>query len=776
MKSGTGDDPFGSTAGLRTAPLRAALGATIEFLRFVPARARIGQRRRNPGALLMAITALWILTATQVSAVVKPVPGADDLSSRRVLLIYSYHPGFPTSPQSLEGIRSVFGPKGPTIDLEYLDAKRVYDPQSVDNFLRQLRYKMQKLPPYDLVMTADDYALRLALDHGKDLFSGLPVVFYGVNNVELALAQNGNPLVTGVVEASSFDATLQLHSLLLPGRPRVNVLVDGTLSGQADLASVMKRAPHWPNLQFRVLSLAQMTWDELDGALRELGDGDVILFLSAYSDVGGRTVSFDESLAFVRERTEVPLWHLWEHGVGQGMLGGVLISHREQGRAAAQLARRILRGESPATLRVVEDSPNIPVFDYRLLGRYGINQNHLPPETKLLNEPGTAWHTHRKEILFGFSALALLILFTAWLIRQNARLRQAQAQLEAGRDQLRTLSAAVEQSPLPVTITCPRASIEYVNDAFTSTTGYPAVEVIGHNPRLLASGQTPNATYQALWQALSAGRIWRGELLNRKRDGQTYWARCVICPVLDDGGRLTHYLGIHEDISLQRAQADRIRYQAQFDSLTDLPNRLLVMDRLGRAIAESRRNSQHFALMFLDLDEFKTINDSLGHEAGDDLLKQVAVRLRARIREEDTVGRLGGDEFVVIARDLHGAADADAVANILLEAFDLPFALGQRSLQITVSIGIALFPEDGEDLSTLLRKADIAMYGVKRSGRNAFARYTDSQVCPAPAIPAASTAASAASAVSAASAAATTAAAATADPPGAIPQPGGFPS
>jgi diguanylate cyclase (GGDEF)-like protein/PAS domain S-box-containing protein len=689
----------------------------------------IGSHWRRMLLLIMGVTAplifglfgLFILPARAADSA--PIPESR-LSEKRILLIYSYHPGFPTSPQSLEGIRSVFGPDGPDVDIEYMDAKRVFNKQSVENFVRQLTYKMQNLPPYDLVMTADDYALRLVLERTDELFSNLPVVFFGVNNVDLALAQNRNPLVTGVVEASSFKETLALHSSLLEERTTLNVLVDSTLSGQADLHSLMKLVSEFDNLNFQVLSLAEMDWSQLAEKLALLDKQDAILFLSAYQDVNGKTRSFKESLDFVLNRTEVPVWHLWEHGVGQGMLGGVLISHYEQGRSAAKMARQVLMGENPANIAVLERSPNVPVFDYVLLNKYGMDRSRLPDSSVILNEPTTIWHIYKLEILLGLVLLSVLILFTAWLIHKNRQLVQAQGQLQSSQDKLRTLSAAVEQSPLPVVITSPNAFIEYVNEAFSITTGFPTTEVIGKNPRIISSGQTPRSTYETLWKTISAGRIWRGELLNGRRNGNTYWARCVICPVLDERGKTTHYFSIHEDISLQKEQAEKIQYQAHYDALTDLPNRFLVLDRLSQAIHEGRRNSLKFALLFIDLDEFKTINDTLGHETGDELLKQVARRLSLLIRKEDTVGRLGGDEFVLIIRDLHTAADAEPVARNVLKAFTDVFLLNEREVAVTASIGIAIFPEDGQDTTILLSKADIAMYAAKNAGRNTFTYYS----------------------------------------------------
>jgi diguanylate cyclase (GGDEF)-like protein/PAS domain S-box-containing protein len=290
--------------------------------------------------------------------------------------------------------------------------------------------------------------------------------------------------------------------------------------------------------------------------------------------------------------------------------------------------------------------------------------------------------------------------------------------------QIRTLSQAVEQSPVSVVITDPQARIEYVNRAFEIATGYSAAEVIGHNTRMLRSGETSPRRYREMWQAISSGRPWSGEWHNRRKDGSLFWERVHISPVLDDAGEIRHFLGIKEDITQYRLQDDKILHQAHYDFLTDLPNRFLALDRLEQLIKAAQREGQGVALLFLDMDDFKKINDSLGHETGDRLLKKAAERLRDAVRGQDTVARLGGDEFLVILGPLDGTGAASRVAETLLEAFRAPFLLDNRELVVTISVGVALYPQDGTGVSELLRNADLAMYQSKQRGRNTYHYFT----------------------------------------------------
>jgi diguanylate cyclase (GGDEF)-like protein/PAS domain S-box-containing protein len=274
-------------------------------------------------------------------------------------------------------------------------------------------------------------------------------------------------------------------------------------------------------------------------------------------------------------------------------------------------------------------------------------------------------------------------------------------------------------------ITDTDAKIEYINSAFEKITGYSAEEVIGLNPRLLESDKTPKSHYQSLWQTITAGHQWQGELQSRKKNGEIFWEHVHFAPVIDDTGTIRHYLAVKEDITRRKQQEEQILRQAHFDTLTELPNRFLSLDRLSQLISEARRNDELVAILFLDLDDFKKINDSLGHETGDKLLVEVAERLSNMLRAEDTVGRLGGDEFIVLLGGLTDAVGVQHIADSLLNRFRDAFTIDGRELMLTISIGIAIFPEDGNSVSDLLRNADSAMYHSKELGRNTYSYFTD---------------------------------------------------
>ena len=269
-----------------------------------------------------------------------------------------------------------------------------------------------------------------------------------------------------------------------------------------------------------------------------------------------------------------------------------------------------------------------------------------------------------------------------------------------------------------IAVTDAQARIKMVNRAFTNTTGYTAEEAIGQTPALLKSGKQAPDFYANFWAALKEKGEWRGEIWNKRKNGSVYPEWLNISAVTNRRGEVEYYVAIFADITERKEHEERITFQAFHDALTGLPNRLLFRDRLDQALAHAKRNkSLAPAVMFLDLDRFKQINDTLGHEAGDILLKEVANRLRACVRESDTVARFGGDEFTVLLPQITGEADARTVAVNILESMKASVVLAGQPTVITTSIGISLYPRDGADAETLMKHADAAMYQVKGSGR-----------------------------------------------------------
>ena len=291
-------------------------------------------------------------------------------------------------------------------------------------------------------------------------------------------------------------------------------------------------------------------------------------------------------------------------------------------------------------------------------------------------------------------------------------------------EQLRLTAKIFESSHDSIVITDNDGNIISANPAFSEITGYAIEEVVGKNPRILNAGKQPREFYEEMWKTLRQYGYWNGEVWNRRKDGGIYAGRLSINVLRDEAGNVSHYIGVTSDITEYKAAQERIRNLAYFDQLTGLPNRSLLRDRVNQLIATAQRERQEFAVLFIDLDNFKNVNDSLGHHAGDLLLQGVAERLSASVREMDTVSRLGGDEFVVILPGV-GAEGAKQVARKIISQIANIYSIESHNLTVTTSMGISIYPVDATDMESLLKHADTALYRAKAKGKNDYALFTE---------------------------------------------------
>ena len=291
--------------------------------------------------------------------------------------------------------------------------------------------------------------------------------------------------------------------------------------------------------------------------------------------------------------------------------------------------------------------------------------------------------------------------------------------------QVSKLSSVLEQTADIVIVTDIEGIIEYVNPSFERVTGYRFEEAVGRKPSILSSGKHKPEFFQHLWKTILAGESYTNILINRRKDGSLYYEEKTITPIRDQSGRITHFVSTAKDISERMQVQERLQHMAHHDTLTDLPNRNLFLDRLQQALIRARHHQRLVAVMFLDLDRFKNINDTLGHSTGDQLLLQLSERLKRSVRDGDTIARFGGDEFAILLDDVDSENSIATVAQKLLHTLTEPFHINNHELFVTASIGIAIFPHDGEDPDTLLRNADVAMYRAKELGKNNYQFYSD---------------------------------------------------
>lgn len=348
----------------------------------------------------------------------------------------------------------------------------------------------------------------------------------------------------------------------------------------------------------------------------------------------------------------------------------------------------------------------------------GVQDPHFPTEfeTELVAHNGelrqVSWHAMVLRELSGRVQNIILI------GDDITELRQEEAQLALGARIFDATNHAMLVTQLDGTIIA-------VNDAFTRLTGYSRQEALGHNPRLLQSGRHDTAFYRSLWTTLLATDHWSGDIWDRRKDGSMYPKYLSISTIRNAQGEASLFSGIFYDVSERKNVEERLDRLAHYDGLTGLPNRCLLLDRLELAIGQAEREDCKLAVMYLDLDHFKQVNDSLGHAVGDALLQEAARRMKACVRAVDTVARMGGDEFVVLVPQVHAVSDVLGVAQKMLSALLPPYELEGQSLVCGPSVGISIYPDDSPDLELLIRHADAAMYRVKQSGRANFRLYQD---------------------------------------------------
>ena len=311
--------------------------------------------------------------------------------------------------------------------------------------------------------------------------------------------------------------------------------------------------------------------------------------------------------------------------------------------------------------------------------------------------------------------------------RIQAEILKKTVELEKATSILRLAEKIFESANDGIVVTDMDGVIQMVNPAFITTTGYNLDELLGFTPRLIKSGRHDEAFYKNMWKDLMNKGQWTGEIWNKRKNGELYPEWLSISAIHNDAGIVTMYSAVCRDLSERLEYEEKIRYQAFHDALTGLPNRLLFQDHLEKALSLAKRTHKSLATFFLDIDGFKKVNDTLGHDVGDFLLQAVAQRLLSLVRSSDTVARMGGDEFTIILSEIEHPEDAALLANKVLEAIRQPFFLNEETIHVTTSIGISLYPLNGQDIQTLMKQADIAMYVTKNSGKNNFHFFSDTK-------------------------------------------------
>ncbi len=567
-----------------------------------PARGKL-----RPGRGLSAragrAAALLALAFALLPALCAPAAAAD-----RVLFISSYHPGFPTFFQQIEGLKDAFADTNVELDVEFMDSKRLQRPEDAEAFGRALAAKLPRLPPYAAVVAGDDAAARFLDEAAPRLFPDLPLVFLGVNDAPYARRLAASGRFAGVIEAVSMEETLAELPRILPGVRRVLAVADASPGGQGDLRTFVALAPRLPGLRLEALSLTGLTWDGLAARLHDLGAEDCVLLLSAYADAAGTAKSFAAGLSLIRRNSPAPILHLWRHGLGEGVLGGKLISHFEQGREAGRLVLRLLNGARPASLPLIEGGEaNVWAFDHNELQRFGVPEEALPPGSTIINPP--PGFAERNPVLFRlaeilaalFGAAALGLFWVLAARRQRERLNEAArrdlkllvaertaehaeatARLAQSEKALRAILDALSEAAV---LFEPEGRIAAANQTTAKRLGVPLETLPGSNlfahmePGLAASRRLRVA------EAVATGRPVRFLDQSQGRVIDT-----TLQPILDDAGRVARLAAFSFDVTEARRAEEELRRSEEFIRavLDALSVQVAILDEHGAILATNR--------------------------------------------------------------------------------------------------------------------------------------------------------------------------------------------
>ncbi len=507
----------------------------------------------------------------------------------RVLLISSYHPGFPTFFQQVQGIKAVFSGHEIVLDVEFMDKKRFADDTNETLFLELLSHKLEQTKPYDAVMTADDDALLFLLKHKAHLFPAQPAVFLGVNDIARAREQNGRTGITGVIEAVSMKETVQMMLDLLPKTKTVVALVDTTPSSIGDLSTFRTISAAFPQIAFTELSLGEHAFSEFADALQKIDGDTAVLLLSAYVDKEKSRLLFEDSLRLILGNLHQPLFHLWYHGMGDGIIGGKVISHEQQGKTAAELVIRILGGEPAESIQVIEKSPNVTIVDYNILVKFGLEKAELANDVTILNKPFSLYDRYKYHLWLGalFFASQTLLIFFLFNVVHKIRITES-----ALRESDEILSKFIEHSPIYAYIqevTATQCRSVRASENFKELTAIPVQQMTGKRMEELFPKEFAAKITSDNWEIFTSGTVTDKE---EELNGRSFYS--IKFPLRVEGKNLV--AGYSIDITTRKNAERELRHSYELMSYIIKHNTsaLAVHDRDLKYLFVSERYLQNY--------------------------------------------------------------------------------------------------------------------------------------------------------------------------------------
>jgi diguanylate cyclase (GGDEF)-like protein len=549
--------------------------------------------------------------------------------SKNILILNSYHKGFTWTDDQVTGILDSLSSLNTnhSTSVEYMDWKRFSSKENLDNIYNNLKYKYSK-EKIDVIVCTDDSAFNFALKNRKEIFSDAPIVFSGVNSTGLSEIGNSYNNYTGVLEEVDPELTIRAALKINPSIKNIYLVYDNTESG-ISTGELCIKAANTIDSTLNVISLNNVPSEDIINKMSTASKDSIILVTTYFKDTNGTNIDHQKFCNKLSAAASIPIFHLYDFALGNGVLGGNLIIGKLQGQEAGILAKRILSGEQAFSIPIISKKTNEFTFDYKMLQHFNIHNSSLPNGSIIINKPFSFMQTYRNLVYTVLIIFFLLISFTIILLFYIKKIAGMKNKLEENNEELTQLYEEL------------------------------------------------TATEEEL--------------------------RAQFSEITDNNIKLEEY-------------STKLSHLAYHDALTGLYNRLYLYEKLDVELS----TTSNAAILFIDLDNFKFVNDAFGHVVGDELLKAIGSRLLKLSDENNMLIRLGGDEFVFYCKDIHSSLTAESFAQKIINTFEEQFKINNNSLIVTISIGIALFPENGESIEVLLSHADMAMYNVKDNGKNGY--------------------------------------------------------
>lgn len=637
-----------------------------------------------------------------------------------VLLLLAYEPQYPEASIIVEQVDQAFtkqSTRPAQIAVEYMNADLGASPVVYQSIAALLSARQRERGHYDLVVVAGNNALKFVLTDGQNALAQTPIAFLNITDGDLVKSIAPNLPISGVMSVLPIYEFLAFSRFLYPGFSQLYIISD-TLTERSEQWAKIQQASNSLNIHVHNLSLSQLSWKELGQKLEQI-QGHPILLMSAFRDHLGQEKHMKEGIAFITKHSASPVWHLRRAGIGLGLAGGVITDLNSSADLAVSLALKQLANPQQPAPPVHWQPPLLTIADAEQTQRYGIRLQQLPKDTKVINPPNNLWQNLGLlgvlVVLLTLSSLALAAL--AWW--QHRRRNIAEHNYQKHNELFQHI---LDASPNIIFYKDINGYYEFFNQQFTHfTKAHP----LGKTDYDLFPSEAADLFRHRDQEALaqSEGGLSEEWVLDNQQVSRLLKTHRK--PIYNQQQVLQGILGFSIDITAQRQQEERLKELEHYlyhDNLTNLLNKDSLFERLETLLAQAQERQQMLAVVYLDLDRFKDINDTLGHETGDELLKAVAQRLHNNINAREVCARLGSDEFILIL-EVQDFTQTQEKCDQLVALIARPYSLQGHLISIYASAGLCLYPQDGQECETLIRHADAALHKAKEQGRNRALRY-----------------------------------------------------